>query len=204
MYQPLVHTIKAILNTEELRTERKNILSNLINYIQEQVNLKQQVNLNFICTHNSRRSHLTQIWAQVAARYYNHRNIHCYSGGTEVSAMHPTIVKVLMDQGLVVLKISQGANPIFAIKYGPRDLPVVGFSKMYDDPFNPESGFAAVLTCEAAALDCPFVLGADVRIPIPYRDPKVSDGGDNQEAVYLDSSLEIAREMLYVFSKLNQ
>ena len=204
MYQPLNITIGDILNNKELSIERKEVLTTLINYIQNKVNLKQEININFICTHNSRRSHLTQIWAQTAASYFNIPNVNCYSGGTEVTAMHPMIVKVLINQGLTIFNISEGENPIYAIKYGENDLPIIGFSKKYDHSFNPGGKFAAIMTCSQADGGCPFILGADMRIPITYEDPKVSDGKEDQEKVYFDRSLDVAREMFYVFSQIKK
>lgn len=204
MYQALGKTVESILDDKRLSNERREILSTLINYIQDKINLKQDVSINFICTHNSRRSHLTQIWAQVAAVYYNLKNVTCYSGGTEVTAMHPMIVKVLINQGLSIFNISDGENPVYAIKYGDNDLPIIGFSKKYNDNFNPVGGFAAVMTCSQADGGCPFILGAEKRIPITYDDPKVADGKSNQEDVYSDRSLEIAREMFYVFSQIKK
>lgn len=55
------------LNTETFSIERKETLLPLIEFIHTKVNTKQKIRINFICTHNSRRSHLSQIWAQALA-----------------------------------------------------------------------------------------------------------------------------------------
>lgn len=204
MYRPLISTIEFVQNELKLDRERKEILAPLINYIQNKVDLKQEININFICTHNSRRSHLTQVWAQVAALYYDIKDVGCYSGGTEVTAVYPRVVGTLVDQGFSVFAISEGSNPVYAIKYGANLIPIIGFSKKYDSNFNPVDRFAAVMTCSQADGGCPFIIGAEKRIPITYIDPKESDGTPGQEKVYFDKSLEIASDMLYVFSQIKK
>src|SRR5690606_2752829 len=130
-------------------------------FIQTKVDKNEAVQINFICTHNSRRSHLSQIWAQVAAAYYEIPNVHCYSGGTEETALFPKVVETLSNQGLNIFKIAESNNPIYAIKYDANALPIIGFSKKYDSPFNPSSVFAAVMTCSQADDGCPFIAGAE-------------------------------------------
>lgn len=204
MYPALLNTISQLQKHQNSCAKREIILQPLIDFIQQNVKEKKQININFICTHNSRRSHLTQIWAQVAAAYYGILNVNCYSGGTEVTAIHPMIVKVLIEQGFSIFTISAAPNPIYVIKYDANALPIIGYSKRYNDSFNPQRGFAAVMTCSQADSGCPFILGADIRIPITYEDPKESDGSNNQKEVYFNRSLEIAREMFNVFSQIKK
>ena len=202
MYQSLFENIQGIQKAFNINEERKNILWPLIGYIQKKINDKQRININFICTHNSRRSHLSQIWAQAAASYFNIPGVHCYSGGTEETALFPKIIETLKVQGFNILKISDGNNPVYAIKYSANTPPVIGFSKKYDNPFNPEDSYAAVMTCSQADEGCPFIAGAEVRIPITFEDPKKSDNTPEQTQVYAERSLQIAAEMLYVFSSI--
>lgn len=201
MYSTILKTVEQF-HFENISNDRKNILQPLIDYIQGKVNSKKRVNLNFICTHNSRRSHLAQIWAQFAAAYYNIPNINCYSGGTEKTALFPKVAETLENQGFQILKIADNINPIYAIKFDENSLPIIGFSKKYDNPFNPVSNFAAIMTCSQADEGCPFIAGAEKRIPITYDDPKISDGTTNQTEVYQQRSIEIATEMMYVFSQI--
>ncbi|CDN73411.1 low molecular weight phosphatase family protein [Elizabethkingia anophelis] len=202
MYQSLFENIQGIQKAFNINEERKNVLWPLIGYIQKKINDKQRININFICTHNSRRSHLSQIWAQAAASYFNIPGVHCYSGGTEETALFPKIIETLKVQGFNILKISDGNNPVYAIKYSANTPPVIGFSKKYDNPFNPEDSYAAVMTCSQADEGCPFIAGAEVRIPITFEDPKKSDNTPEQTQVYAERSLQIAAEMLYVFSSI--
>lgn len=197
---------RTIIEVEKgfISSERKRILQPLVNFIQQKKENKEAANLNFICTHNSRRSHLAQVWAQIAAIHYSVTNVYCYSGGTEETALFPMLVEVLSSQGVAVLKITDDNNPVYALKYSDNSMPIIGFSKRYNHPFNPISDFVAVMTCSQADENCPFVSGAEKRIAVTFEDPKESDGKDNQKEVYTTRSLEIAREMFYVFSQIKK
>lgn len=186
----------------KISEERKQVLQPLIDYIREKRTDREKIRLNFICTHNSRRSHLSQIWAKTMAHYFRIDNVECFSGGTEATAMFPKVAETLAKQGFEITKLSENQNPVYAIKFDKDEMPVVGFSKKYDDPFNPESGFCAVMTCSSADQGCPFIAGADKRIPVRYEDPKMYDGNAEMDEKYLQKSLEIGQEMFYVFSKV--
>ncbi|MFC0776918.1 low molecular weight phosphatase family protein [Flavobacterium sp. HJSW_4] len=202
MHLKLIKTIEH-LNFNGISEERKSILSPLIEYIKDKVKSGDKANINFICTHNSRRSHLSQIWAQTAASYFRIPAVFCYSGGTEETALFPKVAETLAGQGFEILKINEGSNSIYAVKYSPNALPIIGFSKKYDSPFNPASDFATVMTCSQADGGCPFIAGAEKRIPITYEDPKLPDSTPLQTKIYAERSLEIAAEMFYVFSQIN-
>ncbi len=192
----------AQLSTEIISEERKILLDKLKNFIKNKIDNNQEIRLNFICTHNSRRSHLSQIWAQTMAHFYQIPQVFCYSGGTEATAMFPKVAETLQNQGFTIQKLSESENPVYAVKFAKNELAIICFSKKYDDDFNPKSAFAAILTCDSADENCPIVLGAEVRFPIKYRDPKSSDGTAEMTETYYNRSLEIAIEMKYVFSKL--
>ena len=199
--------IAAVINTfnfESISAERKIILQPLVDYIQSKVSNQQEIRLNLICTHNSRRSHLSQVWAQTAAAYYDIKNVFCYSGGTEATAMFPMVSKTLAKQGFEIKTIAEGSNPVYIIKYAENEHPVIGFSKTYDDDFNPESEFVAIMTCSQADGGCPFIAGAEKRIPITFEDPKAFDNTPQQAEKYEERSLQIATEMFYVFSQIKQ
>ncbi len=201
MNQKLKETIVQI-STESISEERKRILQPLIEYIKGKYYENKLINLNFICTHNSRRSHLSQIWAQTFAYYFDVKNVLCYSGGTEATAMFPKVAETLQKQGFDILSLSDNANPVYAVKYAENQHPIICFSKKYDDDFNPKSDFAAILTCDAADENCPIVFGAEARFPIKYNDPKKSDGSPEMDEIYFNRSLEIASEMKYIFSQI--
>ena len=199
-----IREIIAQLSTERISEERKIILQPLIEFISSKISKNEEVRLNFICTHNSRRSHLSQIWAQTMANYYQIENVFCYSGGTEATAMFPKVVETLRNQGFEILKLSETENPVYAVKFAENEHAVICFSKKYDDDFNPKSEFAAILTCDSADENCPIVYGAEARIPIKYEDPKKSDGTPEMNETYFNRSLEIATEMKFVFENLRK
>jgi arsenate reductase len=189
---------------ETISLERKTILQPLIDFIQEKINKEEEIRLNFICTHNSRRSHLSQVWAQTAAAHFNVQNVFCYSGGIEATALFPMASKTLEKAGFEVVPLSEGTNPVYSIKYSENEHPIIGFSKTYDDSFNPQSDFAAILTCSSADNGCPFIAGAEKRIPITFEDPKAFDNTPQQEEKYKERSIQIATEIFYVFSQIKK
>ena len=197
-----IKTAITLLDTTSLSFERKQILQPLIDYIQSKVNNKQIVNLNFICTHNSRRSHLAQVWAQTMAYYYEIKNVSCYSGGTEATVLFPMVVQTLENSGFIVEKHSEGVNPKYGITIGVNEESIVGFSKTYDNDFNPKSEFAAIMTCSQADENCPYIPGAEKRLPITYDDPKAFDNTAEQAQKYNERSTQIATEMKYIFSQI--
>jgi arsenate reductase len=201
---PKIQSLVESFDFNAISNDRKNILQPLIDFIQLKFNQEQEIRLNLICTHNSRRSHLAQVWAQTAAHYYKIKNVSCYSGGTEATALFPKVAEVLLESGFEIQKLSQGDNPIYAIKFSENETPIIGFSKTYDADFNPKSEFAAIMTCSQADGGCPFIAGAERRIAITYDDPKAFDGTSEQTEKYQERSLQIAAEMFYVFSQIKK
>lgn len=201
---PEIENVISNLNFENISAERKIVLQPLVDFIQGKACNSQEIRLNLICTHNSRRSHLSQVWAQTAAAYYGIQNVFSYSGGTEATAMFSMATKTLIKQGFKIKTIAEGNNPVYAIKYADNEHPIIGFSKTYNDDFNPQTGFAAILTCSSADQGCPFIAGAEVRIPITYEDPKAFDNTPLQAEKYEERSVQIATEMFYVFSLIKK
>ena len=190
------------LDINSISSERQSVLQPLIHLIQSKVDDGKTIRLNFICTHNSRRSHLSQVWAQTMAHYFDIKNVFCYSGGTEATALFPVVAKTLANTGFEIEIIAQGDNPIYAIKYSENEHPILGYSKKFDSNFNPNSNFAAVLTCSSADKECPYIPNAEVRIPMTFEDPKAFDNTPQQAEKYNERSLQIATELKYVFSKI--
>lgn len=201
MFQNLSKTIEEV-SIISISEERKEVLQPLVDYIQNKVNTNDVIRLNFICTHNSRRSHLSQIWAQTMAFQFGINNVFCYSGGTEATAMFPKVGETLQNQGFEILQLSESENPIYAIKFSENEQPIIGFSKTYFDAFNPKTNFGAIMTCNNADESCPMVFGAEARFPIKYDDPKSFDETEIMKEKYTERSLEIASEMFYVFNQL--
>jgi arsenate reductase len=200
---PAIENLIKEMNPESISDERKAILKPLTTYIQSKVLNNQAIRLNFICTHNSRRSHLSQVWAQTMANYFNIKNVYCYSGGTEATALFPMVAETLQNSGFQIMTISKNENPVYSIKYADNEHPIIAFSKKLDDDFNPKSEFLAVLTCDSANEACPMVLGAEKRLPITFEDPKAFDNTPQQAEKYHERSLQIATELFYAFSQIN-
>lgn len=203
MYSKLQETIREIEKIE-IDSSRRALLDAMSVYLSDKIVQDTAINLSFICTHNSRRSHLAQVWAKVAATYYGMAAVYCYSGGTEETAIYHKVIETLSQEGLQVQKLSEGVNPIYSLKYDANKPSIIGFSKRYDDPFNPKTNFTAVMTCSEADAGCPHILGADKRFALSYIDPKIADGTDVVDQVYQQRSREIASEMFYLFSKVKK
>ena len=202
MFKNLSKSIEIIKNIS-VSEERKAVLKPLADYIQNKVDSKQEIRLNFICTHNSRRSHLSQIWAQTMAFHFQIQNVFCYSGGTEATAMFPKVAETLTNQGFHIQQLSQEQNPVYAVKFDENQHSIICFSKTYFDNFNPKTNFAAIMTCNNADAGCPMVFGAEARFPIKYEDPKAFDCTELMNEKYAARSLQIASEMYFVFSQIN-
>lgn len=182
--------------------KRKQILEELSKYIAKKSTQKGSVNLVYICTHNSRRSHFGQVWAQVAANYYQIKSLTSYSGGTEATAFNPNAIAALRRIGFDVHAKDQSANPRYAVLFDEQESPVFCFSKVYEHPQNPQSEFAAIMTCSDAEENCPFIPGAELRVGTTYEDPKAFDNTPQQDEKYEERCKQIALETLYVFSKV--
>ena len=203
MFEAVSNAIKNIPSIA-VSEERKTLLNPLIAYIQDKLDRQRPVRLNFICTHNSRRSHLAQIWAQTMAFHFGIQKVFCYSGGTEVTAMFPKVAETLIKQGFQIQKLSEDSNPVYEVKYAVTEPPIQCFSKTFDDTSNPDAKFAAIMTCSSADEGCPFIAGAEKRFPIRYDDPKAFDGTAFMDEKYAERSREIASEMFYVFSQIKK
>ncbi|PZX46340.1 protein-tyrosine-phosphatase [Algoriphagus chordae] len=193
------------LSVEEARTltissERLEVLQVLIDYVQSKVKSGEELVLNFICTHNSRRSQFSQIWAQTAADYFG-IPASCYSGGVEVTAFNERAVESIKRAGFRVSKKGE-VNPTYFVFHSDDAEPVVAFSKLFDDAINRTNRFAAVMTCAHADENCPFIPGTENRIPVRYEDPKAFDDTPEEASKYDERSMQIASEMFYVFSQI--
>ena len=182
--------------------ERKQLLAKISNYIQQKKDVNQAIQLVYVCTHNSRRSHFGQIWGAVAAEYYGVNNVSTFSGGTESTAFNPNAIYALNGLGFDITTTDLSSNPKYEVDFGGSKASIC-FSKVYDDASNPTSNFAAIMTCDDAEENCPFIPGVELRIGTTYEDPKAFDGTELQEEKYIERSLQIGLETLYVFSKIN-
>lgn len=185
---------------DQISTDRKAQLEGVTRYINDRRAAGEPVRLNFICTHNSRRSHLSQIWASVAASHYGIDKVETFSGGTEGTAFNPRAVAALKRAGLKIDIAEEGTNPKYAVRFGETSPTMICFSKAYGDAPNPKENFCAIMVCTDADEKCPIVFGARQKIALPFVDPKAADGTPKEAATYDERTAQIAREMLWVFS----
>ncbi len=202
MYPALVDYLDRARDlVKRIPLERKSLLDNLAAYISSKED--GIVQLVFICTHNSRRSHMGQLWAQAASMYFGLQNVRTYSGGTEATAFHPNAVDSLKKAGINISG-SNATNPRYIVRLGEKTEQMNVWSKKYDDPSNPTEHFCAVMTCSDADEACPFIPGSEKRVPLRYEDPKSADGTPGEKRVYDERSLQIATEMMYVMKKASE
>ena len=198
-YPALANTI-ANLPFAAISSERLKLLDEMATYLRAKMKQGEEIRLNFICTHNSRRSQFSQIWAQTAATYYG-IDANCYSGGVEVTAFNPRAVAAIQRDGFKVVK-KEGVNPVYFVFYSEDEQPIVTFSKVYDDAINAPKDFAAVMTCDHADENCPVIPGAEKRFPLRFEDPKAFDDSPQEEFMYTERSRQIGAELMYLFKKV--
>jgi protein-tyrosine-phosphatase len=176
--------------------EHRAKLEALVTALRAQRHERGHLDVLFVCTHNSRRSHIAQVLALAAAKYVGLPEVRTFSGGTEVTAFNPRAVAALRRAGVQIGDGGGGENP----RYSALGQPM--FSKRIDDAENPSRDFVAVMTCSQADAACPFVKGATRRVSVPYEDPKVADGTE-QEALRYDERVEqIGRDLVWVMRAL--
>lgn len=188
---------------DSIPAERKILLEKISSYIQLKKQEHKPIQLVYVCTHNSRRSHFGQIWAQVAAHFYNIKNVRTFSGGTEATAFNINAINAIKRVGFRIEKTTDSANPLYYLYFDETEKPIQCFSKVYHDDVNPKHEFAAIMTCSDAEENCPFIPGVELRIGTTYDDPKAFDNTPLQDAKYAERCKQIALETFYVFSKIN-
>ncbi len=204
LYPPLAEFIAERRNEfDQIGETRKRQLRQLADYLRDRLTAGNPAQLTFICTHNSRRSHLSQIWAQVAAEVYGLNDVHTFSGGTEATAFNPRAVASLRRSGFnIEPEDASLPNPVYEVRHAD-DIPAQRcFSKEFHQPPNPTAEYGAVMTCAQADDACPVVTGCELRAPIRYDDPKAADDTPQESATYDERSRQICREMMFLMSQV--
>lgn len=187
-----------------ITAERKVVLDQIAAKITAQLDAGKEARLTFICTHNSRRSHMSQIWAQTAAYYFGLDKVQAFSGGTQATACNCRTVAAMRRVGFAIEDATTGDNPIYLVRYAGDRPPIRAYSKLYNADGNPKRDFIALMTCSVADKSCPVVAGAVARYPIHYADPRLCDDTPSETAAYNDRCREIAREMFYIMSQVHR
>jgi arsenate reductase len=182
--------------------QRKEILDKITQYINTKKAEQKPVKLVYVCTHNSRRSHFGQVWAQVAASFYGVKDVQTFSGGTEATAFNINAINALKRIGFEIKAMDDKKNTLYHVFYDLSERPIVCFSKVYNDAVNPSDEFAAIMTCSDAEQNCPFIPGVELRIATTYDDPKTFDLTPLKDAKYDERCKQIATETFYIFSQV--
>lgn len=221
IYTALAENLPAFESS--LDADRRRRLEQLAGFVAQKANANEPIDLVFVCTHNSRRSHLGQVTAASAANFVGVPGVRTYSAGTETTAFNGNAIAALESKGCKITKctaddrarieavlgkeassgidLSSASNPVYLVEHTAGAAPSVCFSKVLGDPSLPAKGFAAVMTCTSADAGCPVVVGAAKRVSLPYDDPKASDGTGKEAEVYGAKVDEIGQEMLWVMTE---
>jgi len=204
IFIPLIKLCDQLVSEFDLiSNERKAKLETLSNYFSEKYKMGDKPKATVICTHNSRRSHMGQLWLSLAAAYFDLPSVETFSGGTAITAFNPRAVKALQDLGFNISTENPSQdNPVYRVRWNEKMTPYAAFSKRYDDLPNPSKNFAAIMVCTSADEGCPIVHGCDFRLALPFNDPKDFDDTPLAAAKYEERCRDIGREFLYVFSKI--
>ena len=200
MFRRISKLIPQIAAQEEnISSVRKDALGQLADTLSIN-NKKEPLQFIFICTHNSRRSIFAEVWAGILADYYQ-LPVKAYSGGTEVTAVHQNTLQCLENNGLSIVKQNDQQNAKVQVRYGPNQQ-LTTFSKLSDDPGNPQQNFSAIMLCDNAAENCPFIPNALNRINLTFSDPKRFDHTENKLEKYQETFMQIGRELHFLFRRL--
>lgn len=187
-----------VVDFNHVKPEHEEGLREIGDYLLTKLEAKEPLKATVICTHNSRRSHMGQLWLLAAANYYGIENMAAFSGGTEASAFNPRAVKAMEEAGFSITKVNGENNPTYSVNMGTGISNVIVFSKKYDHEMNPKDSFVAIMVCSEADQSCPVVPGAEERVAIPFLDPKNYDGTPAERDEYRKTTQLIAQEMFYI------
>ena len=204
LYSNLNNSIHELIKEFDLITEkRKQELENLALDIKESIVKFGKAEITVICTHNSRRSQLAQLWIKAASIHYGLKNIYTFSGGTEATSFNYRMVNAIKNYGFKVKQLDENANPKYHILLGETDENMdILYSKVYSENYNPQSNYIAIMVCSQADDGCPFVSGAFKRVSLPYLDPKEFDDTEFESIKYAEKIKEIGIQVLFMASKV--
>lgn len=175
-------------------------LQTLVTALKSEYARRGSIDVLFVCTHNSRRSHMGQLLGAVAAARAA-VPVRTFSGGTEATAFNPRAIAALTRAGFQIEGTGE-KNPHYQVKWSASASAVEAFSKTIEDPANPSTNFVAVMVCTQADAACPFVRGATQRVSVPYEDPKVADGTPEEAQRYDERVEQLGRDLAWVFRQV--
>lgn len=203
MLNPGLHTYIETLAEIPIREDRKILLNQLGREVKGQYQKQKMVSLVFVCTHNSRRSQFSQVLAKAITLYFELPNIHCYSAGTEATALFPMVAETLESSGFKIERGDGHTNPDYTIHFGEENGEMILFSKTIEEIPLQKNGFMAIMVCSDAEENCPFIPEATHRFALPFNDPKHFDESPIAAKKYKETCDQIGAELYYLFSKIN-
>lgn len=186
----------------QIEEDRKKLLMSMGGSFYEKLKKQERINLLFVCTHNSRRSQMAQALMQAASDYYHIVGIQPLSAGTKETAFHPYAIKALRSSGFLIKQVEAGSNPVYEVKLNANTAVGDMFSKALDHISVPVKDFVAVMVCDQADAECPFVPGADSRFSVHYEDPGKNDRHPDPLGFYKQTLRNIGREMMFLASSI--
>ena len=189
-------------NPAQITDERKALLAKIADYISQKLQKGEVVKMNFICTENSRRSHLSQLLSAAIIKHFG-LPIQTYSGGTKVSACNPRTIAALRRAGFSI-EDGTGENPKYNVVFEPNDEPILAYSKLYNALENPQDNFIAIMVCGHADENCPFIPNAEKRFAVTFDDPKVADETPKEATTYDERLHEIGSQFYYLFEQVKR
>jgi protein-tyrosine-phosphatase len=186
----------------QIEKGRQSALGRIAEYVSRKRATEKEARLVFICTHNSRRSHMAQIWAQTAAYSMAIHGVQTFSGGTEATSFNPRAVSAMRQAGFKIKRKDDSPNAVYSVSFARGVPSMEAYSKRFSDPINPQEEFCAVMVCAQADEACPVVFGSDLRVSIPYDDPKAFDNTPQESTKYNQRCHQIGRDITYLFSRV--
>lgn len=164
----------------------------IANFLKEEIRDLGSVKICFVCTHNSRRSQFAQAWMTVLSTQ-NRLPIKVFSAGTEQTACNPRTIESLKRNGFNLISTKgDSTNPVYCLNWSGVGVEL--FSKIISD-VESDKPYLAVMTCNDADENCPYIPEAKKRITFTFIDPKHSDDTPIEEETYDETCLEIKTEI---------
>lgn len=200
IYPEIVGIIKQVENLSK-SVSHPNSSIEISNCILEAQQANKTLNLNFVCTHNSRRSQFSQVWAYVLSHYFGMTELLTFSSGTESTSVYSGVIDSLSNHGFKTKKLDSSDNPKYSIRISDELEPLILFSKTISEVRLSAKQFIAIMTCSSADKSCPVVIGASDRFKMTFEDPKHSDGTIHEGNTYDSKSIEIATTLFHIFEQ---
>ena len=187
--EPVFNKFFSRIDSFNPNQKRKKRLDNIASVINE--NLNKTRSIVFLCTHNSRRSQICEVWGKVFAEIYR-KKININSAGAFKTVVHSQVYESIVKCGLVV---DNKKEIFFDKKKFKLNSKTIDSLTM--------KNFIAVMTCSNAEKSCPNDPRSIRNIKMFFNDPRIYDETDKMSREYLNTTIYIAEELNYIFKNIN-